>query len=245
MTHLLRLVVVATDTVVLCSIVLVTLTLSTPASATGEYTGPSFTWRNNGYDGSLDSMGSSSITVPRGEPGGDTITGLSVELDGWHTWVGDMTIKLAGPAGVVTLVSRPGLDESGDDGMGCCGSSSDWVLGFPQTFVDGAAILAEAMGEAGEQLPAQELQATGVFDGLDTPLTSLIESFAETSAVGEWTLYIGSSQGGDLGKVDSWTLHVTTGAEPVPAVSEWGLVGLTLILLSAGTVCLYRSQSGV
>ena len=193
---------------------------------------------NNGYDGSLGSMGSSSITVPDGEPDGDTISSISVELDGQHTWVGDMTIKLAGPAGLVTLVSRPGLDEPGDDGASCCGSSSDWVLGLPQTFIDGAAILAEEMGDAGDRLPAQELQATGVFDGSETPLTLLGETYGETSAVGDWTLYIGSSQGGDLGKVDSWTLHITGLSEPVPTVSEQGLVVLTLLLLSASIIVL-------
>ena len=67
---------------------------------------------------------------------------------------------------VIPLVSRPGLDEPSDDGKGCCGSSSDWVLGFPQTFIDGAAILAEDMGNPDGVLPAQELQPTGVFDGL-------------------------------------------------------------------------------
>ncbi len=35
-------------------------------------------------------------------------------------------------------------------------------------------------------------------------------------------------------EVDTWTLHVNTGSEPVPTLSEWGLVVLTLLLLSAG-----------
>ena len=214
------------------------MTLGSPLLAAGDYTGAGFTWVNAGYTGSLGSMGSSTITVPSGEPDGDIIASLSVELDGWHTWVGDMTIKLAGPAGLVTLVSRPGLDEPGDDGNSCCGDSSDWVLGLPQTFTDGAAILAEEMGDAGDRLPAQELQATGVFDGSETPLTLLGETYGETSAVGDWTLYIGSSQGGDLGKVDSWTLHITGLSEPVPTVSEQGLVVLSLLLLSASIIVL-------
>jgi len=152
-----------------------------------------------------------------------------------------MTIKLGGPAGLVVLVSRPGLDEPGDDGTSCCGNANDWVLGSPQTFIDGALVLAENMGDAGSPLPAQELQATGVFDGARTPLTLLMEAYGETSAVGDWTLYIGSSQGGDLGEVDSWTLHVGTGSDPVPSVSEWGLVVLTLLLLAASTIMLDRA----
>ena len=48
------------------------------------------------------------------------------------------------------------------------------------------------------------------------------------------------SQGGDLGEVDSWTLHLMTGSEPVPSVSEWGLAVLTLLLLSAGTIVFVR-----
>ena len=66
-----------------------------------------------------------------------------------------------------------------------------------------------------------------------------METFGETSAVGDWTLYIGSGQGGDLGNVDSWTLHLTTVPEAVPTVSEWGLVVLTLLLLSASTIMLH------
>lgn len=225
------------------AIVLVALTLVSPVFATGDYTGTGFTWTNDGYDGTLDSMGSSSITVPFGEPDGDIIATISVELDGWHTWVGDMTIKLAGPAGLLTLVSRPGLDETGDDGEWCCGSSSDWVLAFPQTFTDGAAILAEDMGDAGTPLPTQQLQPTGVFDGVQTPLTSLTQMYGGTSAGGDWTLYIGSSQGGDVGEVDSWTLHLTTGPEPVPTVSEWGMVALLVLLLTAGTVAFTNQRS--
>ena len=73
---------------------------------------------------------------------------------------------------------------------------------------------------------------------------SLMEKYGETSAVGDWTLYIGSSQGGDLGKVDSWTLHLTTVPEPVPTVCDWGLVVLTLLLLSAGTIMFARRRNG-
>lgn len=225
--------------------IVIVLALSFPAWASGNYTGTGFTWLNNGYDGSLSSMGSSSIVVPPGEPGGDLVSSISLELDGQHTWIGDMTIKLAGPAGVVTLVSRPGLNEPGDNGASCCGSSSDWVLGFPQSFVDGAAILAENMGAAGPMLPAQELQPTGVFDGAQTPLTSLVGAFEQTSAVGEWTLYIGSSQGGDLGEVVSWTLHLTTGANPVPATSDLGLAILTLSLIAASMIAIRRRIQAV
>ncbi len=222
--------------------VLVVMTVVSPVFATGDYTGAGFTWVNNGYDGTLDSMGSSSITVPPGEPDGDLIASISLELDGWHTWVGDMTIKLAGPAGLVTLVSRPGFDEPGDDGEGCCGASSDWVLGSPQTFVDGAAILAEDMGGDGSFLPAQALQATGVFDGLQTPLTSLKDMYGGASAVGEWTLYIGSGQGGDAGAVDSWTLHLTSLPGPVPTVSTWGLAAMVLLVIGAATITFKRMR---
>ncbi len=39
-------------------ILLVVLTLGSPVWATGDYTGAGFTWINAGYDGSLESMGS-------------------------------------------------------------------------------------------------------------------------------------------------------------------------------------------
>ena len=117
------------------------------------------------------------------------------------------------------------------------------MLGAPQTFVDGARTLAENMGDAGFLLPAQSLQPTGVFDGAGTPLTSLDATFVNQSAVGEWTLYIGSSQGGDLGEVESWTLHIVTGSDPVPANSPAGTVALTAALLLGTAWCVFRRQA--
>ena len=206
----------------------VCLALAGPAFATGMYMGPGGDIADDAYDGTLGSMFASTLSVPAGEPDGDEIADVWLEVDAAHTWVGDLVIKLEGPAGLMTLVSRPGLDEDADDGLGCCGSSSDWVFGAAQTFMDGADILAEDMGDAGSPLAAQILQPTGFYDGFGTPETALLGTYGGSSAVGDWTLYIGDSAGGDLGSVEAWTLHLTTIPEPV-TLSLLALGGLVVI----------------
>ena len=209
--------------------ILAALLLSVPALATGSYFGGGGGIPDDAYDGTLPSMFASAVTVPAGEPGGDIIADIWLEIDMSHTWVGDLVIKLDGPAGLMTLMSRPGLDEAADDGTGCCGNSSDWVFGAVQTFDDDGIIAAEDIGLAGSPIAAQMLYPTGVYDGFSTPTTSLVGTYGATNAVGDWTLYIGDSAGGDVGTLESWTLHLTTTPEPA-----------SLILLAIGGLLLRR-----
>ncbi|MCH7812692.1 MAG: PEP-CTERM sorting domain-containing protein [Planctomycetes bacterium] len=175
---------------------------------------------DNAYDGSLGSMFSSALVV--GDQGANIITSISVEVDNAHTWVGDLVIKLEGPAGLAVLLSRPGFDEPADDGTGCCGDSSNWVTGDAQTFVDGGSIPAEDLGAAqpgsGDPIPAQTLD----------PNDSLMALFGGTAANGTWTLYIGDSAEFDTGALSGWTLNLTAIPEPA-SLSLLALGGLAVI----------------
>jgi hypothetical protein len=210
--------------------ILAALLIAAPALATGDYVGPGgdYSLFDGGYNGLLESMFTSALEVPAGEPGGDIIDDIWLEIDNSHTWVGDLVIKLEGPGGdLLTLVSRPGFDEPADDGSGCCGSSSDWILGNVQSFMDGAALHAELMGDAGTPIPPQTLQPTGIYDGSGTPTTSLVGTFGGTNAVGLWRLHIGDSAVGDYGNLGSWTLHLDTIPEPAGLL----LIGLGALVL--------------
>lgn len=207
----------------------VVLAMASTAFATGSYVGGGGAVPDDGYNGTLASMFASSVVVPAGEPGGDTVAGVEVDLDMSHTWVGDVVVKLDGPGGLITLLSRPVFAEVGDDGTGCCGDSSNLVIGSLQTFVDGGSISAENLGLAqpssADPIPAQTLDPHG---GTVAGDTSLLATYAGDSAVGTWTLYVGDSAGADLGNVSSWTLRLTTVPEPT-SLSLLALGGLALL----------------
>lgn len=156
-------------------------------------------------------MDSSSVTVPPGEPGGDIVTDITADLDMSHDWVGSMVVKLAGPSGLMTLMSRPGMLELADDGGGCCGASVDLIEGNVQAFDNSASLSAEDIWitAVGGDIPEQSIHPDGGVLGL----MSLMEMFAGTRAVGEWTFYSANGQS-DFGRVNSWTLNVTTVPEP-------------------------------
>jgi subtilisin-like proprotein convertase family protein len=193
-------------------VILAVLLVAVPAFATGSYTNSTAgMMADDTYNGTLGSMFARSVTVPAGEPGGDIVAGVQLTIDMSHTWVGDLTIKLQGPGGLVAVMSRPGFAETGDDGNGCCGSSNDWVFGATQRFGDGLGPIAENMGVGQPAtLPAGSWDPHGGILG-DTSFTT---TFGATNAVGNWTLYMGDSAGGDVGNFRSFTLDLITTPEP-------------------------------
>lgn len=134
---------------------------------------------------------------------------LTVAID--HTWLGDLTVKVRSPAGtIVAPMVRPSGDGSsptGDDGIGCCGDSSNLSSAEPITFRDGAARDAEDMGlglsnstiVTGEFSPNndQAVQNAGSFS-----------AFADEDAEGTWTVCVSDAAGLDTGTFVSATLTV-------------------------------------
>ena len=70
---------------------------------------------------------------------------------------------------------------------------------------------------------------------------------APSSDVGAVTFYAAGNaindNGGSSGDLIYLTTETADAADPVPAVSEWGMVTLALLVLTAGTVLLYRRSA--
>jgi subtilisin-like proprotein convertase family protein len=167
---------------------------------------------DNGYNGTLGSMASRSVNV--GFQG--TVTDVNVRTAVTHSYIGDLVFKVRSPAStVVTLMSRPGLNETADDGNnppGQFGDSSNLASSDPVTFDDSAGKSAEDMGDNLNRF--QEVcQDDGICDFFPAAGAAggpNLAGFNGQSAMGDWTLYIGDAAGDDVGELDQWCLIVTT-----------------------------------
>jgi len=174
---------------------------------------------DDAYDGTLGTMACCTITAADFGMG-TTISDVDVLVEADHTWVGDLTIKVQSPAAtVVTVMSRPGLAEPGDDGTSCCGDADDWLA--PDAILyddeDAGGVSAEDMGAPGGPI------CTGGGGGGDNvcahvpfpdtgPGTNLSD-FDTEDLTGAWMVCLGDSGGGDVGNLTNATL--TFGAVPV------------------------------
>ncbi len=178
---------------------------------------------DNGYNGSQGSMLCNAIAVPSGGGGGDTVSTVSVDIAMSHTFVGDLTIKLFSPAGgsPITLVSRPGVVETADDGNDTAGfgENSNLAIANPLTYVDSATDPSEQMGKVPSDLATGDVICAfagspcsySPSPGAAVPGT--LNSLAGQSKVGTWQVCIGDSAAADTGTLDGWTL--TLGTTPV------------------------------
>lgn len=175
---------------------------------------------DNAYNGTTATMLCNSINVPSG--GGDIVDDATVQIRMSHTFVGDLTIKLLSPAGTtVTLVSRPGVLETADDGNDTAGfgENSNLAVANPLTYEQAAITESEDMGRVPIDL------ATGQTICLDggTPCNynpnrgaaistseDLSTAFDGENKVGNWQLCLGDSAAADTGSLDGWTLTLTT-----------------------------------
>ena len=195
-----------------------------PASAQVFTAGPGLALAipDNTYNGTLGSMLCHTIVVPSGGGGGNNVDNVTVQVRMNHTFVGDLTIKLVGPTSIVTtLVSRPGVIETADDGNDTAGfgENSNLANANPLTYTQTAVDESEVMGRTPVDL------ATGQTICLDggTPCSynptrgaavatseDLSTAYDGTTKVGNWQLCIGDSAGADTGSLDGWTLTITS-----------------------------------
>jgi subtilisin-like proprotein convertase family protein len=160
---------------------------------------------DDSYNGTLASM--ATVSMPVFDP--RLVQNLRVRVGISHTWLGDLVIKLKSPDGtVVTLMSRPGFAETTDNGSSGVGDSSDLSSSFPVTFDMAATVPAETMGNA--------LASSGVVsrdDGISSYIPNrgaaaagTLNTFLGKTLNGAWELYVGDSEFGDTGTIDSVTL---------------------------------------
>ncbi len=202
------------------SALLVVLLLATGAAGAQSYSsGPGLALAipDNGYNGTLGSMLCNTIAVPSGS--GDTVATATVRVAMSHTFVGDLTIKLVSPAStVITLVSRPGVVETADDGNDTAGfgENANLAIANPLLYDDAAANPSEQMGKVPSDLATGDVICAFAGSpctyapsaGAATPgnLTSL----AGQNKVGNWQLCLGDSASADTGTLDGWTLTLST-----------------------------------
>ncbi len=152
------------------------------------------------------------------------IVTLAVTVGITHDWIGHLTLKLWSPTGtLMTLMSRPGFQETRDDG-------SESGTGAAVAMVGGARI---KFGVSGSNI-----ELVGGHDGGATPCQgSLPCAFAPfpdaaggpqafTTAFGgerwsgTWKLCAGDSEAGVTGTLDSFQIDVTTSAGPKSNVAS-------------------------
>lgn len=171
---------------------------------------------DNGYDGTLGSMLSSTVSTTALIPAGHVAVFVSLDLGIDHTWVGELTVKLRSPTGnLLTVLERPAGDAAnplGDDGTGSGGDNSDVLSLVPLGFGDNHSFSAESAGQGiGTDGAVCFNDSRCAFrptpDRASGP-RSFAEAFSGQQARGDWTLYVGDSVGGDTGTLTNWTLHL-------------------------------------
>ena len=193
---------------------------------------------DDAYDGSIASM--TCLTVPGTEL---IIDDVNVNLGVDHTWIGDLTIKVVSPTGTIsTLQSRTGFAETGDDGTGCCGDSSDIATAFPVTYDDASTNDAELMGSTilgGDVV----CQADGICDYFPNPDTGPgvnLADFNGEDGTGDWMVCVGDSALGDVGQICS--AEVLIEGTGVPTVPWQGLL-LLIAFLSVVSLAVMRRKA--
>ena len=162
------------------------------------------------YDGSLASMYCEPLTVLEVGTVGSVVIEVGVE----HTWAGDMTLKLVSPSGAIaTLVSRPGMAESDDDGTGCCGSQADLDSQFPLTFDEMTGFDAETMGVnlSSGQTICEDDGECAFFPNAGAATTGTLSGLVGEAIEGIWQVCMGDANSTDDGRLFSAELNLNGG----------------------------------
>ena len=148
-------------------------------------------------------------------PAGDIITGVTVDLEITHTWVGYLSATLTSPSGtIITLFEQPGAPATGN--FGC---SQDNIQA---TFDDAAANDAAAFESTcntsvtGAGVAGGPFAISGSFQSIDALATLNGEA-----ADGDWILSVNDANLFDGGFVEGFTVNIshTTPVGPGPCVA--------------------------
>jgi cysteine-rich repeat protein len=164
---------------------------------------------DDGYNGTLASMACANVTVTAS--GDNVVDYVCPTVAMSHTWIGDLVIKLVSPANtVITLMSRPGVLETADDGTAINGDSSNLLNTFPITWIDGKPTSAENMGNtlSNAQVVCRDdmLCAYDPNNGAAAP--GKLAAFIGQAGPGTWNLCVGDGGLGDVGTIDQVKLVI-------------------------------------
>ena len=158
---------------------------------------------DDAYNGTLASMACVSIPVTGvGAYKVDSPPSVKVWID--HTWIGDLVMKLVSPLQkTVTLMSRPGLAETADDGTSGSGDDSNLVSTAPIEFVYNGPKSAESMGDSlGDSQAVCRDDAACVYNsnsGAASP--GNLASFNTDAMAGTWKFCVGDAGPADVGTI--------------------------------------------
>ncbi|MEZ4428770.1 MAG: proprotein convertase P-domain-containing protein [Nannocystaceae bacterium] len=167
---------------------------------------------DDGYDGSLESMACVNLPLMNENDGYDAVAGVSLTVAIDHTWVGDLVIKIESPSGTVTTpLSRPGLLEPVDDGVDCCGDTSNLSAAAPITFVNDGPDDAELIGAdlTSNQIACADDQKCEYFPNAGNAPGVDLDDFDAEDAYGLWRVCVGDSTNMDTGVIQAVSLTVT------------------------------------
>ena len=203
-------------------------TLNAVAAAAGSSAVPSGAISINVPDSNPAGI---TATLPVSLPPGAVVTGVAVNMNMTHTWIGDMIINLKAPNGnILNLMNQHG--GSADNLVNTTISSNGTVL-----------VSSGTAPFTGTYLPtgASAVGATGFL--------SNVTNFSGLYSVpnGNWQLVMRDAAGGDLGVLTSWTLTLSY---TLPPTTTWapftGLftdAALTTPYTGAGALTIYAAPT--
>lgn len=162
---------------------------------------------NDAYDGSLTSMACG--TLPNTHSG--FVETVAVKFGINHSFAGDLVLKVIDPLGqhVATVLNRPGLAESSDDGNGCCGSAGTLVSGSMIRFAPYRSWPdAESLGASGQTVCLEDGRCEYRANPGSAGLSLSAFSGLILDGTGDWTLCAGDASLSGMGELCTGQLEV-------------------------------------
>jgi len=176
---------------------------------------------DDAYNGNISSMVLKEVTIS-GIPDGMNYVTSYCYLNLTHTWSGDLTVKLFDDVGfALGLMSRPGLEETADDGTECCGTGVD--LAGSLLFNDDYDVSSEDLENFGNPVPSMahvKPSKGAIVSSYDT-LYDFFGAMSSTIMNGtSWYFGVGDAGSGDTGAFNSATLQLVYDYYCVPKVNN-------------------------
>ena len=167
---------------------------------------------DDAYNGTLGSMNCATVDIPDNGLNfiaAAKLTGVKID----HTWVGDLVIKVVAPDNTaITVLSRPGLVEAGDNGSGIGGDSANLVSTHAIEFYDGGPKDAELMGNESASTAFEICKGMPSFCKYDpNPGSATPGKFASLKnkkASGTWRVCVADGGANDTGTFVGATLEI-------------------------------------